>query len=260
MASFNQRFWAFFDPNVAVNEDGYLVKADGLFDSGTGSTDYMDISSSSDLLYNNPYDADVFSGFYSPSDTVQVAEDSRDNNNRNRYDYGAIEKLPFGTDLINMINDLAEQRNTAAQSSADRAMEFETEQAELNRRFQAEWAQKSMDYNTEMSNTAYQRAMADMKAAGLNPKLAAQLGGASTPTVSAPSGSAGSGHVASMAMGNVSAISQLLSSYITSAASLSRNNNDFVQNSIGDLLDLFLSSYAFSKGFKVNVGGLPAIQ
>ena len=43
-------------------------------------------------------------------------------------------------------------------------------------------ANKQMDFQAKMSNTSYQRAMADMKAAGLNPMLAYQQGGASTPS------------------------------------------------------------------------------
>lgn len=63
-------------------------------------------------------------------------------------------------------------------------------------------AAKNRAWQTEMNNTAYQRAMADMKAAGLNPILAYAQGGAST-----PSGGQGTVSGASMGMMSSSALS-----------------------------------------------------
>ena len=58
--------------------------------------------------------------------------------------------------------------------------EANTSALAMDREWAETQAQKQMDFQREMSNTSWQRAVEDMKAAGLNPALAYMQGGASS--------------------------------------------------------------------------------
>lgn len=80
---------------------------------------------------------------------------------------------------------------------AEKARNFNNTQGAIARDFNAAEAQKGRDWQTQQTGTAYQRAIADMKAAGLNPMLAysqggAQAGGSSAASIGGVSGPAAS--------------------------------------------------------------------
>jgi len=105
------------------------------------------------------------------------------------------------------------------------AQTFNHDEAEINRGFQANQVEGQRQYETQMSNTAFQRASADAKAAGLNPMMMFGSGGpASTPSTGAASGSAASTSTPSAPMPqNKSALGDLgsnINNAISSAVSL----------------------------------------
>lgn len=112
-------------------------------------------------------------------------------------------------DMFNAQNNLNQSNYLKNFEWNENVFNYQRAMNDYNYAFQREMFNAAMQYDTEMSSTAYQRAMRDMRSAGLNPILAYQQGGASSPTAQggsggfqggpgAPSFGTASGHAASV--------------------------------------------------------------
>lgn len=113
-------------------------------------------------------------------------------------DEGLVRTGQYQSNLTDVIYNLF------GQNSAQQQNNFNAQQAQINR-----------DFQERMSNTQWQRAVADMEAAGLNSALAYSQGGASVPSGSTASASQGGTALLSLLGGIVGSVSSLAKAAIT---------------------------------------------
>lgn len=148
----------------------------------------------------------------------------------------------FGTQATAAAANAASVANNSASAAWKEAAQYNAEQA----RIQREWQER-------MANTVYQRSVADMKAAGINPILAAQMG---LGTASVGSGATASMTAPDVFMGRTFADQQSASTASGNSWSESEAGLATFLEHMGTMIDAMVQNLTSSKTIEIAFKGI----
>uniref|UniRef100_A0AAU8B2G3 DNA pilot protein n=1 Tax=Dulem virus 174 TaxID=3145651 RepID=A0AAU8B2G3_9VIRU len=135
------------------------------------------------------------------------------------------------TSYMQKVSDIAGSNNTWSAQQAAIQRDWQVQQNKVAMEFNAAEAAKNRDWQKMMSDTAHQREVKDLQAAGLNPILSAMGGNGAAVT----SGATASGVTSAGAKGDTdtstsAAIASLLGSFLTAQTKLQEMNTNAITN------------------------------